>query len=118
MGCRKRGYILFTDPIREGKALKIESVRVDEVDFKAVSMPTEKTCVLMIQGSSGFLACGYLNIEVANRLGEKVAIVKGVKSFQDMLDAPIREVSAAAEAAGIRLEMPGRTALKILGTRA
>lgn len=69
--------------------------------------------LLIIKGSKGFLACGYINIETCNRLGDACAIVTGVKSHDDMLDAEIKAVSAEAEKLGVKKGMIGQEALEI-----
>ena len=65
----------------------------------------------MIKGTKGFLGCGWFSIETADKLEERVAIVKGVRSYDDMLEASVVAVSAAAEAAGVTLGMTGAEAL-------
>jgi uncharacterized protein YunC (DUF1805 family) len=60
------------------------------------------------------LACGYFDIETANKLGEAVAIVTGVKNYDDMLLAKVVKLSKAAEDKGLTLGMSGREALSQL----
>jgi len=38
--------------------------------------------LLIIKGSKGFLACGYVNVETCNKTGEACAIVTGVKTHK------------------------------------
>lgn len=66
-----------------------------------------KLPLLVIRGSRGVLACGYLNVETFNKTGEVGAIVTGVKNFDDMLAAQIVSVSTAAAQAGIKAGMTG-----------
>ena len=54
--------------------------------------------LLIIKGSKGFLACGYINVETCNKTGEACAIVTGVKTHDEMLNAEVKAVSAAARA--------------------
>ena len=73
--------------------------------------------LLIIKGESGFLACGYINAATCNKTGEACAIVNGVNNHDDMLEATISDVSAAAVALGIKLRMSGADALEILRYR-
>ncbi|GEM_PF-466528 len=73
--------------------------------------------LLIIKGESGFLACGYINAATCNKTGEACAIVNGVNNHDDMLEATISDVSAAAVALGIKLGMSGADALEILRYR-
>ena len=66
-----------------------------------------KLPLLVIRGSRGVLACGYLNVETFNKTGEVGAIVTGVKNFDDMLTAKVVNTSTAAAQAGIKAEMSG-----------
>jgi len=66
-----------------------------------------KLPLLIIRGSRGLLACGYLNVDTFNKTGEVAAIVAGVKDFDDMLVAKVVKISVAAEQAGIKPEMTG-----------
>lgn len=84
------------------------SFRADRIDLPAGS------CLLTIQGLRGFLACGYVSLAAAEAFGHAVAIVKGVKNFDDMLAAPVRGASPAAAALGIAEGMAGRAALLLL----
>ena len=66
-----------------------------------------KLPLLVIRGSRGVLACGYLNVETFNKTGEVGAIVTGVNNFDDMLAAQIVDASTAAAQAGIKTGMTG-----------
>lgn len=68
----------------------------------------------MLQGSNGFLACGYIDINTAEKLDEAVAIVRGVKCFDDMLIAKVQDTSPKAEALGIKKGITGKEALDLL----
>jgi uncharacterized protein YunC (DUF1805 family) len=70
-----------------------------------------KLPLLIISGTRGLLACGYLNMETFNKTGETAAIVTGVKTFDDMLNAKAVKVSNAADQAGIK---PGMTGAEVV----
>jgi uncharacterized protein YunC (DUF1805 family) len=66
-----------------------------------------KLPLLVIRGSRGVLACGYLNVETFNKTGEAGAIVTGVNNFDEMLAARVVSASIAAAQAGIKAGMTG-----------
>ncbi len=72
-----------------------------------------KRPLLVVSGSKGVLACGYVNVGTLEKLNEAGAIVTGVSSFEDMLDATIIEASSAANALGVAAGMSGREALEL-----
>ena len=56
---------------------------------------------MLVKGTKGILACGYLNPAAFDKTREAAAIVSGVKTFDDMLGAKVVAVSKA----GIKLGM-------------
>jgi uncharacterized protein YunC (DUF1805 family) len=70
--------------------------------------------LLLIVGNTGFIMCGYLNMEVAEKLQVAAVMVSGVKSFKDILEAEVKVVSSKAKALGVNVGMKGKEALKKL----
>lgn len=89
----------------------MEKITVDKYEFEGYRIPTQSANILLIKAKHGFLGCGYFSIDTANRLQETVAIVTGVQTYDDMLNATVVNVSAAAEKNGIAKGMSGRDAL-------
>ena len=83
-------------------------------EFTAYSIPTTNTNVLIIGAEKGFLGCGYLNVEVANKVNDVCAIVTGVKTPDDMLEAKVVAVSNAAVELGVKEGMSGKEALVLM----
>ncbi len=83
-------------------------------EFTAYSIPTTNTNVLLIGAENGFLACGYFNIDVANKVKDVCAIVTGVKTPDDMLAARVVAVSNAAAELGIEEGITGKEALLLM----
>ncbi|MDI9400592.1 MAG: YunC family protein [Limisphaerales bacterium] len=87
---------------------------IDSYQFRADMIPVRSGSLLLIQGSKGMLGCGYLSVEAAERLGDALAIVTGVKSYEDMLKAEVKKVSSAAALLGVKEGMSGKEALLIM----
>ena len=51
--------------------------------------------------------CGFLSVDVAERLGVAAAVVSGVKSFDDVLNAEVKAVTSKAGSFGVRVDMKG-----------
>ena len=77
-------------------------------------VPTAHTRILLVKAAGGFLGCGYFDLAVANRVGAAAAIVTGVKTIEQMLDAAVVRASERALAAGVMLGQSGREALRAL----
>ncbi|MBO5959274.1 MAG: DUF1805 domain-containing protein [Lentisphaeria bacterium] len=91
-----------------------QKLELDGHIFDAVQIPLQGASLLLISGQNGFLGCGYINMETAERLGAAFALVTGVSSFEDMLKREVKAVSSAAAAKGVKPGMSGRDALLLL----
>ena len=78
-----------------------------------VDLPDSPPLVMII-GQTGFIMCGFLNMEAAEKLNVAAATVSGVKNFEDVLEAEIKAVTSKAERKGIKVGMKGRDAVKLL----
>jgi len=68
--------------------------------------------LLAIIGRTGFVMCGFLNAEAAEKLNVAAAIVSGVKNFDDVLKAEIKTATSKARLMGVKLGMTGKEAIK------
>ena len=89
-----------------------------EIDDKVavglrVDLPDSPPLLLII-GRTGFVMCGFLNIDTAERLNVTAAMVSGVKTFDDVLEAEIKAATSKAQTKGIRVGMKGKEAVKLL----
>lgn len=78
-----------------------------------VELPDSPPLVLII-GQTGFVGCGFINIEAAERLKVSAATVSGVKSFDDVLNADIKAATSKAQTQGVKIGMRGKEAVKHL----
>jgi len=86
----------------------MDKVNIDGVECDGVHIATGKSNLLLLRARNGMVGCGYFDIATANRLGEAFVIVRGVKNYDDMLNASAAQVSEAAGAMGIQVGMKGR----------
>ena len=56
--------------------------------------------LVIIKARKGYVMCGYLNMDIANKLGDIAGKVIGVKTIEDALKATIVEVSDNAKKKG------------------
>ncbi len=76
-----------------------------------VELPDSPPLVLVV-AEKGFVMCGFLNIEAAERLDVAAAMVSGVKTFEDVLNAEVKAATTKAKRAGVQPGMRGEEALK------
>ncbi|MBX5327898.1 MAG: DUF1805 domain-containing protein [Candidatus Bathyarchaeota archaeon] len=70
--------------------------------------------LLLIVAEKGFVMCGFLNMEAAERLGVVAAMVSGVKTFEDVLNAQVKAATLKAKSLGVEAGMKGSDALKCM----
>ena len=95
--------------------IKINPLKIDgktAVGLK-VDLP-ESPPLLLVMGETGFVMCGFLNMEAAEKLNVTAAMVSGVKSFDDMLEAGVKAVTSEARRKGIEPGIKGKDAIKLL----
>ena len=68
--------------------------------------------LLLVIAEKGFVMCGFLNVDVAERLGVAAAVVSGVKTFEDVLSATVKAATSKAKSQGVEAGMKGAEALK------
>jgi uncharacterized protein YunC (DUF1805 family) len=88
-----------------------DTIEIDGILFRGTALKTRHATILLIQGESGNLGCGYFSLAPADRLGDRFALVTGVKEFSDMLEARVSAVSEQAALCGVEPGMTGREAL-------
>jgi len=72
----------------------------------------ESPPLLLIIGEKGFVMCGFLSIESAEKLSVAAAVVSGVKTFEDVLNGQVKAVTSKAKNLGVEVGMIGADALK------
>ena len=82
--------------------------------FESYAIPTAKASIVILSAPSGFVMCGYLNIDVAQSKGEAAAMVTGVATAEEALDAKIVAVTEAAQALGVKVGMTGEKAIGLM----
>lgn len=90
----------------------VEQIELEKGTALGVGIELEKAPILVVKGKKGFLMCGYLNIKIAEKLGDAAARVTGVGTFEEMLRAEVAEVTEKARCLGIKEDITGREALE------
>lgn len=95
--------------------MQIKGIAVNGRTYKAFEGEiVPGSSLVFIMGDKGFIMCGYLNIETAEKQGNLAAVATGIKTVDDMLKTKIVSVTSAAKRAGITKGMPVIDALERL----
>ncbi len=95
--------------------INITTLKVDGKDCLGIrtDLP-ESPPLLLITAEKGFVMCGFLNVESAEKLGVAAAVISGVKTFEDVLNGQVKAVTTKAKNLGVEVGMKGTDALRHL----
>lgn len=86
-----------------------EGRRYTGLTFNLGNMP-----LLVLKARKGYIACSYVDKTSAEHLGDVAGFVCGVKSFEEMMHAKVRHMTAWAEEMGVREGMSVKKALELM----
>ncbi len=83
--------------------------------FLAVTVKLPKTTLLVVTNDKGYIMCGALDVGLLNEKLKDRKIIAGravgVKTIEQLLNAPLESVTIEAESLGIHKGMIGKEAL-------
>lgn len=93
----------------------MEPIEIGGHFFKGISVKLPKTTLLTISNEKGYIMCGALDVGLLNsKLSERKIVAGkavGVRTLEELLNAPLSEVTLEAGNLGILAGMSGREAL-------
>lgn len=93
--------------------ISVMSVKVNDETCLGVRVELpDSPPLLLVIADKGFVMCGFLNVDVAQNLGVAAAVVSGVKSFEDVLNAEVKAITSKARDLSVSVGMKGVDALK------
>ncbi|WP_129690108.1 YunC family protein [Gottfriedia acidiceleris] len=95
--------------------INLSPIKIDNHTFNAVTVLLPKTTLLVVMNDKGYIMCGALDVALLNeRLRDRQIIAGravGVKTIEELLNAPLESITVEAEKLGIQKGMIGRDAL-------
>ena len=92
-----------------------EQLNFEGHEFTAVTVKLPKTTLLTVSNEKGYIMCGALDVGLLNsRLADRKIIAGravGVKTIEELLQAPLESVTLEAEQLGITAGIIGKEAL-------
>ncbi|WP_314002609.1 DUF1805 domain-containing protein [uncultured Paenibacillus sp.] len=96
--------------------IRIVPYMIGSTAVLGVEVKLPKTTLLAITTDTGYIMCGALDIGLLNeRLKDRGIIAGravGVRTLEELMEAPLESVTVQAETIGIRIGMKGRDALE------
>lgn len=95
--------------------IHVEELKVNDKKVLGVKVDLPNSPpLLLIVGSKGFIMCGFLNVDVAERVDATAAMVAGVKEFSDVLNAKVKAATSKAQNLGVKPGMTGKEAVPLI----
>ncbi|AZV45078.1 hypothetical protein BAOM_4498 [Peribacillus asahii] len=95
--------------------ISMNPIKLKEYTFLAISVELPKTTLLVVTSDKGYIMCGALDVALLNDKLKDRRIVAGratgVKTIDQLLEAPLESVTYEAEVLGIHRGMIGKDAL-------
>ena len=95
--------------------VEVYPIVIEEQTFIAVSVQLPKTNLLVVKNDKGYIMCGALDVSLLNeKLKDRKVIAGravGVKTIEQLLEAPLESITYEAENLGIHKGMIGKEAL-------
>ena len=94
--------------------IEIDTININGREYETLKVDMDPAPLILVRGKKGFLMCGYLNMEAADKLGAVAVSTSGVKTVDDILNKPVTKISMKARELGVKEGMTGRQALEYL----
>lgn len=95
--------------------IQLQPVDIEGNTFLSISVELPKTNLLVVTSDKGYIMCGALDVALLNeKLKERKVIAGravGVKTIDQLLNAPLEAITYEAEELGITKGMIGKEAL-------
>lgn len=95
--------------------MELSPIDINGHTFLSISVKLPKTNLLVVSSDKGYIMCGALDVALLNEKLKDRKIIAGravgVKTIEQLLEAPLESVTYEAEALGITKGMIGREAM-------
>lgn len=88
------------------------SIKLKNKDIAGIEINLHNANFVLVAAAKGYICCGYLNLETAQKLGDVACVVTGVKTIEDLLRSDIVNMTHQAQALGIKRGMKAQEVLE------
>ena len=94
--------------------MKTKKIKLEKGQAIGYLIELNNAPLIIVQAKKGYVMCGYLNMDTANKLGDIAGKVTGVKTFNDIFNTIIIELSENAKKVGLYEGMNAKDFLNML----
>ena len=92
--------------------MDITEITIQGKKVKTIAINLPNAPLLIAIANSGYVICGYLNMDTAEKLGDACAVVSGVRNINELLNKEVVKVSKKAQDLGVTMGCKGKEALE------
>lgn len=96
--------------------ISMEPIFLHDKWYTTIVVELPETSLLIVTGKKGYIMCGALDIDVLDKKWPDrkmpAARALGVRTIDELLEAPLESVSKAGEQLGVKQGMTGKEALQ------
>ncbi len=82
--------------------IEIDTVPVGSKTFQYVKISMKNAPLILLKGSVGYVMCGYLSTETAEKIGDVGVRVTGVNDLESLIASSVNDLTTAAANLGIK----------------
>jgi uncharacterized protein YunC (DUF1805 family) len=98
--------------------IQMYPVTIDSTSATAICVQLPKTNLVIVTTDIGYIMCGALDVQLLNdRLADRGIVAGravGVRTIDQLLEAPLESVTSHAQTIGIQPGMKGRDAIRLM----
>lgn len=94
--------------------LKLKRIKIKEKYVQALAWGLLKKNIILLRGAKGYVMCGYLDLEVAEKFQDVAVRITGVANISEALAARVESCTSFAGKLGIYKGQPVRETLEII----
>jgi uncharacterized protein YunC (DUF1805 family) len=98
--------------------IEMSPIEIEGRTFLCITVRLPKTNLLVVTGDKGYIMCGALDVALLNEKLKSRKVIAGravgVKTIEELLEAPLESVTFEAESLGAIKGMVGKEALLLM----
>jgi uncharacterized protein YunC (DUF1805 family) len=94
--------------------MEIKDILIKNKIAKGIEVPLGHANLVLLTAKKGYIMCGYLSLETAEKLGDAACIVRGVSTVEQLLNAKIVDLTSKAKKLKIKTGITAKKALEKL----
>lgn len=89
-----------------------KDILINNSSINTVLIKMPHANLIIASAARGFIMCGYLDIAIAEKIGDSACVVSGVTTVEELLARSVVKLTAQAKQLGVCLGDSGRQALE------